>query len=379
MSTMLAQGQMDSSTTWISEHFSVQGYVKYLTTASFSNADDLLTHQFFHNRINFKYYATPSITLVVENRNRVFFGETVKLTPDYGALVDQSTGTVDLSWLWMAEKSIVGHSTLDRAYVQYSKGDWDVSVGRQRINWGINVAWNPNDLFNAYNLVDFDYQERPGSDAVRVRHYMGRHAIEVAAAPDTALNTSVIGLLYKVNVLNYDLQFLAANYRLDYAVGGGWAGNLKNAGFKGEATYFIPKTTSNGSKEAFAGSLSVDYLFRKGLYINVSGLYNSIGERSLTAQSLAFQSGAPLSAKNLMPSRFTSFIQLSGAFTPAFSGALSAIYLHEMDISFLMPSVAYNINNSWDIDLTGQLYFGDAGNGYRNLGNALFLRVRLSY
>ena len=46
-------------------------------------------------------------------------------------------------------------------------------IGRQRINWGVNLAWNPNDLFNAYSLIDFDYQERPGSDAIRFQYYMG--------------------------------------------------------------------------------------------------------------------------------------------------------------------------------------------------------------
>lgn len=33
------------------------------------------------------------------------------------------------------------------------------------------MAWNPNDWFNTYNYFDFDYEERPGTDAIRVRVY----------------------------------------------------------------------------------------------------------------------------------------------------------------------------------------------------------------
>ena len=48
---------------------------------------------------------------------------------------------------------------------------WELTLGRQRINWGVNLAFNPNDLFNAYSLIDFDYQERPGSDAIRFQYF----------------------------------------------------------------------------------------------------------------------------------------------------------------------------------------------------------------
>ena len=78
--------------------------------------------------------------------------------------------------------SVVFNTTIDRVFLEYNKNDWEVRVGRQRINWGINLAWNPNDVFNAYSFFDFDYEERPGSDAIRIRKYTGiASSVELAA------------------------------------------------------------------------------------------------------------------------------------------------------------------------------------------------------
>ena len=63
--------------------------------------------------------------------------------------------------------------TFDRLFIEWNKEKWNIRIGRQRINWGINLAFNPNDIFNAYNFLDFDYEERPGVDAARVQYYYG--------------------------------------------------------------------------------------------------------------------------------------------------------------------------------------------------------------
>mgnify|MGYP004248135439 CR=1 FL=1 len=75
--------------------------------------------------------------------------------------------------------------------------------------------------------------------------------------------------------MGYDFQFLLANYYDDIALGGGWAGNIKNAGFKGEITYFISDESYINNSTSL--STSIDYSFTNGLYILGSYLYNSNG------------------------------------------------------------------------------------------------------
>ena len=60
---------------------------------------------------------------------------------------------------------------IDRLFVQWEKRNWNVRLGRQRINWGIQNYWNSHDLFNQINFFDFDYLERPGNNALRIQYY----------------------------------------------------------------------------------------------------------------------------------------------------------------------------------------------------------------
>ena len=70
--------------------------------------------------------------------------------------------------------------------------------------------FNPNDLFNAYSLVDFDYQERPGVDAVRFQYYgENMSSFEGAVQIGNSLDSTVIAGLWKFNKWKYDFQFLA--------------------------------------------------------------------------------------------------------------------------------------------------------------------------
>jgi len=357
----------------------IYGYVKYLPSTSFTNSDNMVFDHLIHNRINVKTYISNAFTARLDLRNRVFFGETVNATPFYGELVDVDNGEVDMSFLPVDKEKIIVHSIIDRAYLDFSKGKWEVRLGRQRINWGINLAWNSNDLFNAYNIVDFDYQERPGSDALRVQYFTGDVShVEVAYKPGENIDESVIGGLYKFNAANYDFQIIAANYYTDAVVGGGWAGSVKNAGFKGEATYFHSKENLSDTNGVLSVSTSLDYSFKNETYINASFLFNSNGQDSLGNSSAQFLTNQ-LTAKALMPSKYSYFVQMSKAINPMFGSSLSVIYGQGLNTLFFMPSLSYAPKENWDLSLTGQMYFGEEQNAFKNLGNSIFLRIQYSY
>jgi hypothetical protein len=184
--------------------FQVRGYVKFLQSNSFAPIPGLdttlkFTDNLIHNRLNLHYYPGERWKIAVESRNRLFWGDQVR-QPGYGDLVDQYNGLLDLSVRWVDEGGFLLHSIIDRAYVNYSHKKWDVTVGRQRINWGVNLIWNPNDIFNAYNFLDFDYEERPGRDAIRVQYFPGSLSrAEVAFAPADSLENSVGAALYRFN------------------------------------------------------------------------------------------------------------------------------------------------------------------------------------
>lgn len=353
------------------------GYIKNLHEFSFiDRLDDLQWTNLLHNRLNFKYIPSEDMTIRLEFRNRLFYGDNVNNIFGFSEFISNDNGVIDMSWNVINQGNLLFNTTIDRALVNYTKGNWDATLGRQRINWGVNLIWNPNDIFNTYNFLDFDYEERPGSDAVRIQYYLGDFSkIELAAKKGRSKDDYIIAAMYKFNKWSYDIQLITGFYQKDWVLGAGWAGNLKDAGFKGEISYFIPYKNYFNSENVWSASFSVDYGFKNGLYINSSILYNSTTNQ--TSSGLGTLVYSNLSAKNLMPFKYSGYIQLAKEFTPLFKGSLSVIYSPTNNSVIAIPSLNYSITTNWELNFTSQSFF--EFEDYKTLGNSLFLRMRWSF
>lgn len=359
--------------------FELRGYIKDLRIVNYTKPTGILQDNFFHNRFNFRYYPHQRWTVALEMRNRFFYGETVKLDPTYSERVHQDEGFFNASILWIDEPTFFMHSIFDRGYMSYADDQWEVTLGRQRINWGISSVWNPNDLFNTFNFANFDYEERPGADALRVQRYLsGMSAVEVAIAPDTGKDASVYAGMYRFNKWNYDFQVLSGVYYSDVALGFGWAGNVKLAGIKGEATYFQPKTNWD-TVGVINATVGMDYSFRNGLYISGSFLYNSGGVNDPAQLTNPELFSNTISPKSLMPSEWSLFGQSSYTFTPLLSASAALIYAPGINILFAMPSVTYSLATNWELLALGQLYYGEMTGTFNFLGSGAFIRTKFSF
>ena len=356
--------------------FTLSGYVKYLPSYLDYNSSyfDSETIHLIHNRLNLRGYFGENFSLGLEFRNRMIFGENSYISSD--------DGLVDLSYFIVDNTNFKLHSMIDRFWLKYQKDKIEISIGRQRVNWGINTIWNSNDLFNAYNFIDFDYIERPGSDVIRFQ-YTGDNlsSFDLVYKP-TKNDGSVIAALYKINKMGYDFQFLAANYYEDVALGGGWAGNLKNAGFKGEFTYFVAKNLlvdGVDQDNSISLSSSVDYSFKNGFYILGSYLYNSNGFSDPSVFSLGSLTENVLSSKNLMPSKNSYLIQASKPITPAINSSLTLLYGQGVNFMFISPNITYDINKSFDLNFIGQFFYGEMNGDFQNLMKGIYLQLRYSF
>ena len=116
------------------------------------------------NRLNLRYDINSSLTFNWQMRTRFFAGDLVNELNDipglsYADLIDFDDGYVDLSWVIADQDNFLIHYIPDRLNLDWHNDDWRVTVGRQRVNWGINMVTNPNDLFNIYSFYEFDYPE----------------------------------------------------------------------------------------------------------------------------------------------------------------------------------------------------------------------------
>lgn len=376
--------QSDSTAKKLTDYYQLKGYVKNMQTFTMADLNYVSHQNLIHNRLNFRFYPSKSITIGVEVRNRVFTGDMVNFNPFFTQSVDFDNGLADLSWAWVDEPGLVGLTQIDRGWVRWNNDRWDVTVGRQRINWGVNMFWNSNDLFNTFNLVDFDYEERPGTDAIRVQHYFKDYStLDIAIAPSEFDSTWVGAGMYKFNKWNYDFQVIAGWWNEDVALGTGWAGNIKNAGWKGEVTYFHPQENAEDTNGALSASISVDNMFKGNLYIMGGVLFNSQGIDSTfnltSAQSAAFAGGAPPSAKSLMPTKYSAILSISRPINPLVNASLVGLYSPGANLLFVMPSLGFGIASNWEFSLFAQTTFLDNGHVFRNYGTSMFARLKWGF
>jgi hypothetical protein len=364
----------------LSDYLQFQGYLKDLQVANFSNKDSLSTYGFLHNRLNFKFYPTTTISLGLEIRNRFYYGQQVQNTPHFGKYIATDQGYYPLSRLLFNEKSLVLHTMVDRVWINWGYKKWEVRLGRQRINWGKTLVWNPNDLFNTFNYANFDYEEQPGSDALKLSYYpSGMSALEFAIKPGKNSGQTVAAGVWRFNTHEYDFQVLGGLYYTDMVLGAGWAGNLKNAGFKGEASWFQPKTNLLNTTGVLSTAVSVDYSFKKPFYIQGGILYNKhVLKNNITAFYMQQSFANNLSAKNLMPSDWSFFGQITNDITPLLHINLSTIYGHTPQFIFIMPSLSYSLSDNWDLTLLGQgVYFSQINSNPPF--NSIYLRLKWSF
>ncbi|WP_297086202.1 hypothetical protein [uncultured Draconibacterium sp.] len=340
--------------------------------------DYLMLNQ-LHNRLNFRYFATEKLTFALEARNRIYMGQMIREFPDYEEMIDNDNGFLDLGTVLISADSWFFHTMLDRAWLDYTSGKWQVRLGRQRINWGTNLVWNPNDVFNTFSYFDFDYEERPGTDGIRVQYYTSvTSSAELVYKIGRNSNESAIAGMYRFSKFNYDVQFLSGWVGKDYVLGGGWAGNIKGAGFRGEATWFKPRDKDDETNfETFVASVSGDYTFANSLYLHLGTLFNSYGTTGDAGGRSFFTPN--ISAKMLSMGRYQLFSQVSYPLTPLFFVNLSAMLNPCDGSSFIGPDFSYSLADNWEIMLNGQFFFGRSGTEYGEYGQAIYARVKWAF
>ena len=369
----------------------VSGYLKFLGTYSLANgnffgpnvasADLQAADYLLHNRLNFNYRASDSWSFALSTRNRLFTGSQLKNGSTFFNSLEADAGLVDLNFFYGRDPNLALHTSIDRFYAQWESEKWIIRLGRQRVNWGVNTVWNPNDIFNQYNYFDFDYEERLGSDALRIQYFPTyNNSWELVLAPAIELKNSTSALLYKFNRWQYDWQFLAGVYQQDLVIGGAFAGGLGNVGFKSEYNYYSP---FDDDRPAFLFSTALDYIFKNGLYVQASYLFNEEGSGDANFADFS-RLGADnvMSPRNLFLFKHTIFISANYNLNPLFTLSLGTMFSPDFGNLIVYPSLSYSLGKNLDLLFAVQAF--STQNPLENdelqwLSAASFLRLKWSF
>lgn len=377
---LLASGQLSAQYLEGGATHQLSGYLREMGGVRLNN--DFSDPQFdnlLHLRLNYRWNMNNRYSFVAEGRSRLFYNPMLSDYPFFGDMLDEDPGVMDLSRVWMNRGAWLGHSMVDRLYLDYTTEKWRFRVGRQRINWGVTMVSNPNDLFNSYSFFDLDYPERPGADAVRVQYHFGfASRIELGYAPARVARESTAALLYSLNHKGYDLQTVAGYYRNRLVLGMGWAGSIGGAGFKGEGSWFHDLEERPGvNRSNLVLSTGIDYMFGNGIFALFELLYNGGYGRAEEQLMMLTQ---PLRPDNIMFSKYA--VTLSGdyTFTSLLQGGLSAMMLPDADAMIVMPRLTCSLLTDLDLEWMAQIVAGgEKGSLLAQAGSYWLLSLKYSY
>lgn len=352
------------------------GYVKLLNTVAIPASDDpWLFDNFIHNRLNLRWYLFDYLTIKIEARTRFFFGQSNQINPQFAQQVNSSLDYLVLGGEVAEGDSYLLNAFIDRAYLDWYQGKWQVIVGKQRINWSKSYVWNPNDIFNAYSFFDFDYEERRGADAVLIKYNTGvSSSLEVASNVEETIDLVTIAAKYNLSQAGYDFQLLGGKYQTDVMAGVGWAGQIKEAGFKGEVSYFYPYKFAH-VQSTLVADVSADYYFSSTLNVRLEAIYNS-NPRMPTGNLFFLQ---PVMAKELTFNHYSVFTSVGYDVTPLIAANVSSICYVDDPSFFINPTVTFNLSGNTEFLLAAQLFGGTRSSTFGKVGSYVFTRLKWSF
>lgn len=356
----------------------IGGYVKELGQVSLSNDFSTVRYDnILHHRIETDWTLSENFEFRADLRTRLLTGYSVNNTPGLKQRFEQDPNYFDLSWVWFDANHSLMHSNIDRMHASYINGPWEVHAGRQRINWSRTLVWSPNDLFNNYAFLDFDYEERPGVDALTAQYnWSYASSAEIGYRIGETFQESVIGGMVRVSSGGYDLQFIGGHYLENLTLGAGWAGYIKEAGFKGEISYFHPENQFFEDTGHFTATAGIDYMLNNGIYLQSELLYNGGYNRRENPLNALVQ---PPSADNLFIAKSAVYLGGSYQIHPLISSNLGFMSSFDRSIFIAIPQVTFSVTEDIDLLVLSQLLKGTVFRDAVETPNLFFFRLKWSY
>ncbi|MCP5056270.1 MAG: hypothetical protein GY937_06020 [bacterium] len=276
---------------------------------------------------------------------------------------------------------------LYRAFVRYEGEHVELTVGRQRIPWGVGRLWNPIDRFNAIGPLAIESDQSVGIDAVQARWLISDFdSLQVVYAPGTRSDDARYALRFEGVVRDTDIGMMAGVFEQARTFGADLAGNLGDAAWRVEAVYTNPERDVweigwDAPRELdrfWQIVVSLDYNFDvgNGVYFLVEHLYdgNALGFGEGEAGTLLplFEATEGPFAPLVQPvssnrfggsgvvsnARHTTGVQLSTDLMSTVNGSLLVLYDWNGGSSAFFPSVSFTGFNAVEITIGAQLFAG---------------------
>lgn len=276
---------------------------------------------------------------------------------------------VDLTWSPITENHFTVTHFIDRLYFRQGFDFGNIIIGRQRISWGTGRIWNPTDLFNPISPTTFYKMEKDGADAVAAKFYLGDFTdLNIVFNPQEKFKHSNYGFRFRTNFSEYDVSMIGGYFDNGYVVGLDFAGNLSEAGIRGEGIYSIDDVDSGNNFVKFI--LGIDYQFTPELYTLLEYHFNGEGK----TEKLNYQFDRLIIGEILNLSKNYLAVSTMYQLTPLLNVTFSN-NLNLNDYSGFIGIIGnYSVTSDIFLNLGTQLFYGDEFTEYWYFPNSIYLQ-----
>jgi hypothetical protein len=233
-----------------------------------------------------------------------------------------------------------------RAYLEYSDEKQRVTVGKQRIPFGVGRVWNPIDIFNPIDATSIEIDEREGTDSFRYEY-----AIDTLSNLDATISENRYAFRVKEYIDSFDIALIALEDReLNRTIFGYEVeGELFNTAIevRSEGGYFSSKE-SRDYRELILGA---EYNFENSLGVLSEYRYNSLEKSSDLALQISYTISMLLKYNYLIITNL------------------------EDENSINLIKFNYSLSDDIDLDLGYYLYRGSENSEYKILDKNLYVKL----
>ncbi|MBN1301474.1 MAG: hypothetical protein JW995_09700 [Melioribacteraceae bacterium] len=259
---------------------------------------------------------------------------------------------LDLSWKIADGKNFTSNQYIDRAFIRYSMDIGNITIGRQRISWGSGRIWNPTDLFNPINPVNFAKTEKDGADAVSFNYFIANFTdIELVLNPTEKMRNNNFGFRFRTNYNEFDLSFIGGRFDNTVKIGLDLAGNLFDSGIRWEGIYSLK---SDHAEEYLKYIIGIDYQFTPELYALMEFHHNGEGK----SQKLYYQIQRLIRGEIINLSRNYLYAGLSYLISPLLTAMISNISNLNDKSGLFAFTADYSISEDFYANFGFQLPYG---------------------
>lgn len=284
---------------------------------------------------------------------------------------------VDLNWKLSDNKitddvSFISNHYIDMLYIKQFF-DWgELVLGRQVISWGTGRVWQPTDMFNPINPANFSKIERDGADALSTKIYISEFSdIDIVVNFRENLKDFNYAVRYRNKFDEYDVSLMTGHFDKKLIYGADFAGNLFDAGVRGEAIYSInPNDLDSNYIRLILGA---DYQLSAEWYAMLEYQFNGEGTSNID-EYVQYLSRLMKGEIQNIGQHYLAFVT-SYLLHPLLSSSATVITNIGDASGMAGINLKYNMLQDMNIGLGSMFFFGSESSEYGLYPSALYLSM----